>query len=282
MLAIEQGAAIKTVPVVLKERSDNMIDLTLGLLHSNEGQPFSTYEKAVLAKRLKGYGWTNAQIATEFKCTTAFVGQLLTMAGAPPAIAKLVQNGNLSATEAHRLMLEHGMEEAERMATEGMAKATAAGRTKITAKDLTPAERKDKNAKKFGPQLYKAITKLLRNEKVVKAMTNEEHAEVDSILAEIEKKPKVKTEKAPKEPKAPKAAAKKAPAKKSGKSMAEKIGESASKSGAIKTKAGGESAQREAKGFFDKLNAQEADRKAAKSDGAQARARLVGQRRSER
>jgi ParB family chromosome partitioning protein len=157
--AIEKGAPIKTVPVVLKERSDNAVDLTLALLHSNEGEPFSTYEKAVLAKRLKKMGWENKQIAEEFRCTAAFVGQLLTMAGAPQAIAELVQNGNLSATEAPpddgarcRGSHPHG----------DRRHGPKAGRRsrKITAKDLSPADLKAKNAKKYGYEMYRCSRSL--------------------------------------------------------------------------------------------------------------------------
>lgn len=270
--AIEMGAPIKVVPVVQKQVAQKgaevQVELTLALLHSNEGEPFSTYEKAILAKRLKTAGWENKEIATEFRCTTAFVGQLLTMANAPQAIAELVQNGNLSATEAHRLMLEHGAEEAERIATDGMAKAAEAGRTRITAKDLTPGERKERNAKKFGPQLYKAVLKMLRNEKVLKAMTNEEHEAVDSILSEIEKAPKKKAE--PKPKKEPKAAAKKAPKV----PVAKKIATVAAKK-AAKPATGA--------AFYEQLAQQEAERKAAKASAkATAKASAVGQRRSDR
>lgn len=271
--AIEMGAPIKVVPVVLKERTESMIDLTLALLHSNEGQPFSTFEKAILAKRLKKYGWENKQIAAEFRCTAAFVGQLLLMASAPQAIADLVQQGNLSATEAHRLMMTHGAEEAGRMATEGAAAAKAAGRTKITAKDLTPSDLKAKNAKKYAFELYKAVKKMREDPAIEKLLEDKQIDAVDAMLAAIEKKPRVKAE--PKPPKAPKAVKTvKAPkAVKAVKAvpLAKKIADGAQKGKEIKTKG--------SDGFFEVLNKQEAERKGVKASATRTVAR---QRRSDR
>lgn len=271
--AIEKGAPIKTVPVVLKERSDNAVDLTLALLHSNEGAPFSTYEKAVLAKRLKKMGWENKQIAEEFHCTAAAVGQLLTMAGAPQAIAELVQNGNLSATEMHRLILQHGAEEATRMATEGMGRAKAEGRAKITAKDLSPADLKAKNAKKYGYEMYRLLKGLRDDPAIEKKMSDKQIEQVDAIIADIEKKPK-----APKEPKAAKtpkaAAAKKAPkAAKSTVPMAKKIADASKKGNQIEVK-GSDKSGRGNEGLLKKIT--------DLGQGATARRNAVGQRRSER
>lgn len=229
-MAIEKGAQIKVVPVVLKDRSENAVDLTLALLHSNEGQPFTLYEKAVLAKRLKKSGWENKQIAEEFKCTPAYVGQLLAIAGAPQVIAELVQNGNMSGTEAYRLMLEQGAEEAAKIAGEGMERAKAAGRTKVTAKDLTPAEHKAKNAKKHAYELYRLVKGMRDDPAIEKKMTDKQIETADAIIAEVEKKPKVKAEKpepkakAEKKPKAEKPAVKAAkPAAKKTVPVAKKI-----------------------------------------------------------
>lgn len=259
---------IKTVPVVLKERGDSQVDLTLALLHSNEGQPFTTYEKAVLAKRLKTLGWENKQIAAEFKITPAAVGQLLQMAGASQAVADLIQNGNLSATEYHRLLLQHGHEEAERIATEGVARAQAEGRTRVTAKDLTPSERKEKNAKKHAFDLYKLVKALRNDPTIEKRMSSDQIEAVDGIIADIEKRAPAKVEKPAK------------PAAKKGKSIAAKIAENAEKGSEIKTKASKANGEdKDAKGFFNRLN-KEAEAK--KAEKAQARKGAVPQRRSDR
>lgn len=212
-MAIERGVQIEKLPMVLKDKSQSMVDLTLALLHSNEGVPFNMYEKAILAKRLKGYGWENKDIAAEMRCTTVFVGQLLTLAGSPQAIQELVKAGNLSGTEAIDIVKEHG-EDAVEVANQKVAAAAAKGNKKATKKDaLTPAERRAKRAKTYGYELYKIANKLLlpSNKKVVDAMPTELYTELDTIMTAIEKDP---PKKAVKEPKAPKATAAKKPAAK--------------------------------------------------------------------
>jgi ParB family chromosome partitioning protein len=249
--AIEKGAQIKTIPLVLKERSDNMVDLTLSLLHSNEGQPFNTYEKAVIAKRLKKYGWTNSQIATEMRCTTAFVGQMFDLVGSPEAIQELVKGGMLSATNAVSIVKEHG-ERATEVAKASVAAAAAKGKKRATAKDatdvVTPADQRAKNARKHGAELYKAVAKALKEEKVTKVMSEAVYNELDALMTLIEK---VKKPKAPKEAKVPKAkAAKKVP-------LAKKVSGAAAKVSKIKTAEGPSGGA----AFFDKLNAEQAAKK---------------------
>lgn len=256
--AAAKGAQLEALPVVLKDKSIGMAGLTLALLHSNEGQPFTVYEKAVIAKRLKSYGWENGRIAAEMRCTPAFVGQLLDLAGAPQAIQTMVQAGVLSATEAQKLVKEHG-EDAVEVATEAASRAKAEGRTRVTAKDITPKERKEKLARKHGFELYQAVLKLLKNDKVTKAMSNDEHAKIDGVLELIEAKPK---EPKPKKEKAP---AKKAAAKKSGTPIAKKIATVSKKSAA---KAEGPSGGAE---FFNKLDQQQAERKAGTAQARGAR-----------
>jgi ParB family chromosome partitioning protein len=280
--AIESGAAIETVPIVIKDKSNSMLDLTVGLLKSNEGQPFTVYEKAVIAKRLKGYGWDNTKIAAEMRCTSAFVGQLLTLAGAPQAIADLVQSGNMSATQAHDLMKEHGNEDAAEIATQAVAKAKAAGRSKVTAKDLTPAEKRDKLSKKFGPRMFKLLKDAVDNEKTAKAMPEDLFGDIMALITEVEtgaRKKKAAELKPPKEPKAPKKAAKKAPAAKKTGGLAKAIATTAKKS----DKPGSGAAD-----FWAEAEKGEAERKAAKAapkvveQAASARGERRGRSHSER
>jgi ParB family transcriptional regulator, chromosome partitioning protein len=225
--AIELGAPIKMLPVVLKDRSDNQVDLTLALLHSNEGAPFNTYEKAILAKRLKKAGWENKQIAEEMRCTPAFVGQLLTMAGAPTAIHDLVKQGRMSVTEAIDIVREH-KEGAADVALQQVARSKYAGKAKATAKD-DPEKRKASKAKNLGVEACAIIDRLFKIKAVVDLIPNTIYERMDAVMTALEKasKPKEpkqpkapkaakapKAPKAPKEPKQPKPAAKKkAPAK---------------------------------------------------------------------
>jgi ParB family chromosome partitioning protein len=200
MLAIGRGVKFPALPMVMKERTQTSLDLTLGLLHANEGQPFNTYEKAIIAKRLKGYGWSNAEIAKEMRCTTAAVGQLLSMAGAPEAIQALVRGGLLSVTAAIDVVKTHG-EKATSVATEMVSTAKAAGKTRATAKDK--ADGKVRRAKSNGFLLYQAVCKLFDDKAAMKVIDKDVYAELDSLVYKIENEPK-KAEKKAKVPKAPK------------------------------------------------------------------------------
>jgi len=212
--ANEHGAKIDTVPMVLKDRSQSMVDLTVSLLHSNEGAPFTTYEKAVLAKRLKGYGWENKKIAAEMRCTAAFVGQLLDLAGSPEAIQQMVRDGKMSASHALDVVKAHG-EKAVSVAEASVATAKSKGKTKTTAKDVAdPAVRK---AKALGHEFYLVCDRIFRSTKIVEAMPNTVYEELDRLMTAVEvavqkaaakkepKVPKVKKVKTPKAAKAPKA-----------------------------------------------------------------------------
>jgi ParB-like chromosome segregation protein Spo0J len=221
--AIELGAQIEKVPMVMKERSDNMVDLTKSLLHANEGQPFTTYEKAILAKRFKNFGWDNASISKEMRCTVQAVGQLLDMAGAPQAIHDLVKAGQLSVTAATEMVKKHG-EQAIEVAQTTVKNAAAKGKTRATNRDqvepASPAEQRAKNAKKWAYELYLSLKKVFNNAEAVKKIEDKELEQIDALMTEVEKvkKPKVvkesKPPKAPKAPKAPKTpAAKKTTAK---------------------------------------------------------------------
>lgn len=194
------GAPIKSVPIVVKPKSANSVDLLKEMLHANEATPFSMYEKAVIAKRFKGYGWTDKQIAEEMRCTTAFVGQLLNLAGAPQAIQQLVETGQMAATAAMDIVATHG-EAAVEVAQEAVKRAKAAGKTKATMKDVpSAADQKAKNAKKVAFDMYKLLVKLSKDEALMKKMDAKCMEEMDRCIGIVE------TLRKPKEPKAPKAA----------------------------------------------------------------------------
>lgn len=129
------GGEIATVPVVVKPAGTSLMDLTVGLITSNEGKPLGTYERAIVAKRLTGYGMSTEDIATRIGKTPRHVRDLLKLAGAPEKIRKLIVNGNLTTTDALRLMTEHG-EDAGDVAEAAVAEAASEGRTQATQRHI--------------------------------------------------------------------------------------------------------------------------------------------------
>ncbi|UIF89287.1 hypothetical protein [Cupriavidus sp. UYPR2.512] len=133
------GATIATVPMVFKSASTSLEDLTVGLVRANEGRPLTPFEKGIVCKRLEGYGMERAEIAKRLNLSAVYVGQLLTLMGAPNEIRKLVQAGKLSAENALAAMKKHGEKAVEVLQTAN-AQAEASGKKRITEKSLPGAK----------------------------------------------------------------------------------------------------------------------------------------------
>lgn len=221
-IAQKMGAPIETVPVVMKDKSQlSMADLTKSLLHSNEGKPFTVYEKAVLAKRFKSYGWEDARIAKEMRVTPAFVGQILTLASAPIDVQNLVKTGVISATHAIETLKAKG-EQAEVVIKEAVAKAAKQGKGKVTAKDMDENTRK-RRAKNIGYELYSAVVLLFADKQTMQVIDRQVYEELDRLVTEVENgKPRKPRE--PKASKAPKADKKVVP-------LAKKVARASKKAG---------------------------------------------------
>lgn len=138
--AIERGTPIETLPVVVKPRGTSMVDLTVALATSNEGRPFTPYEKAVVVKRLVGYGLDVPTIGRRLAMTTKYVNDLLTLVEAPKDVQELVAAGKVSPTLAIQELGKHGAKAAERLKA-AVAKAEGSGKGKATAKHLEGRQR---------------------------------------------------------------------------------------------------------------------------------------------
>ncbi|PNE59854.1 hypothetical protein A8H39_01525 [Paraburkholderia fungorum] len=149
------GASITTVPMVFKSAATSLEDLTIALVTSNEGKPLTPFEKGIVCKRLEGYGMERPEIAKRLKISTVYVGQLLTLMGAPNEIRKLVQAGKLSAENALAAMKKHGAQAVEVLRTAN-AQAAASGQKRITEKSL-PGAQLAKVIKKQAPVMAETL-----------------------------------------------------------------------------------------------------------------------------
>lgn len=155
LLAISEGVEIATVPVVIKARGTSMEDLTVDLVVGNEGEPLTTYEQAIVCKRLTGYGWDSKEIARRLGYSTpAYVDNLLSLVAAPLAIRTLVSDSVISATTAIEAIKKHGDKASEVLIA---AQAKSGGR--VTAKHLPDAAFK-KALKVQGPAMYDLLEKV--------------------------------------------------------------------------------------------------------------------------
>lgn len=191
------GASIATVPMVFKSAATSLEDLTIALVTSNEGKPLTPFEKGIVCKRLEGYGMERSDIAKRLNISAVYVGQLLTLMGAPNEIRKLVQSGKLSAENALAAMKTHGTKAVEVLQT-ASARAAASGQKRITEKSL-PGAQLAKVIKKQAP----AMADTLRDVKAdpgFSSLSQELREKLQALLDTIDESAKAA-------PKAPEAAA---------------------------------------------------------------------------
>ena len=131
---IEEGVEIANVPFAVKGKGTSLEDLTVALVQDNEGRKLEVYEKAVVVKRLKGYGMADDEIARRLGMTKRYVDDLLILAGAPRQIAIFVTTGKVSATEAIK-QIRANPTGAAKIIAEAIKKAEAKGKGRATGKD---------------------------------------------------------------------------------------------------------------------------------------------------
>lgn len=153
-IAIEQGAQIERLPVVIAPAGTSLDDLTIGLIQSNSGRPLSPFEVAVVCKRLVGYGWEHGQIASRVGITETYLDGLLQIMAAPMAIRQMIQDGRVSVATALDALRRYGADAVEKLQV-AEASAKAAGKTRVTATHL-PGKKFESYVKRTGPKLYDA------------------------------------------------------------------------------------------------------------------------------
>lgn len=144
--AIFEGAAIEAIPVVVKPQTNTAEDLMVALVQDNEGRPLNPYERAIVVKRLEGYGWDDKTIAEKLGVTDRYVADLKVLAGAPAKVRDLVLRGKVAATEAVK-QLRKDAGKAAAVLDAAVKDAEAKGKSKATAKNVKAAKG-EKPAKK--------------------------------------------------------------------------------------------------------------------------------------
>lgn len=131
----DEGHVVEAVPFIVKPAGQSLEDLTVALVQGNEGRPLSIYERAIVAKRLKGMGVEDARISERLNITSRYLADLLLLAGAPVSVRNLVIRGKVSGTEAVKQLRSSGKGAAEKI-TAGVKDAEAKGKAKATGKDV--------------------------------------------------------------------------------------------------------------------------------------------------
>jgi len=182
-LAIAEGAPIQSVPVVLKDRTTTIEDLTIALVRSNGGKRFTPLELSVVARRLQKFAWTEKTIAAKLGFSEEYVKQLLTASGAPVVIRQMIAEGEVPLAVAVQSIRTHGPEEAKQVLQTAVAQAKERGETKITRKDL-PEQIYKKTITKNAPKLVGIIEKI-HAEPLFKQLPEELKLEISEFLASM-------------------------------------------------------------------------------------------------
>ena len=181
-LAISEGVDVPHVPVVIKPKGTGMEDLTVDLIVGNEGEPLTTYEQAVVCKRLAAFGWDSKEIARRVGYSTAqYVDGLLALAGAPLPIRKMVIESVISATTAIEAIKKHGDKATDVL----LAAVVKAGGGRVTAKTMPGAEFK-KAIKKQAEPFYNTLTKV-QADPSFQYLSRELQEELTKLLGSIKK-----------------------------------------------------------------------------------------------
>ena len=177
-LAVEEGAPITEVPLVLKDKSTTMEDLLVALVRGNDGKRFSPLELAVVCKRLTSFHWKADKIAAKLGITAEYVGQLLTLAGAPHAIREMVQAGQATAAVAIGAIRQHG-EQAGAVLGDALKVAEATGKSKVTNKFM-PSQVRRVTLTKAAPKMFEALEQVKSNQAYASLPT-----ELQQLIADL-------------------------------------------------------------------------------------------------
>ena len=161
-LAISEGAELVKLPVVVNQAGVSREDLTVALVKSNAGKPLTTYEVAVVCKRLVRYGMEEKLVASRLGLTVQHVNGLLSLVASPYQLQKLVMDNVVSATAAIDAIAKYGKDALDRVLA-AQAAANAVGKTRVTAKTIDPDAERNKRIRKYATQLY-TLLKTVRDD----------------------------------------------------------------------------------------------------------------------
>lgn len=152
------GAEIEVVPFVTSKRSANMEDLTTAMVKSNEGQPFTTLELALICKRYDKYGRTPSEIADLLGKTPEYIDDLLLLSGAPRKVLDLLVANKVSASLVIETIKKYGDGTLE-VLQGAVGAAIEAGKAKATKKDIKadPEAELKKREKKLASRLFAEV-----------------------------------------------------------------------------------------------------------------------------
>lgn len=136
LLANSEGAGIESVPVINEMKGMTEDDRIVGLITNNNGKRLTPLGEAMVIKQLFGRGMDEKEIARRLGFKVRKVSDLLALVAAPSTIVSMVAQGEVSATEAVKALKK---KDAVVTLQDGLKKAKAEGKTKVTAQHMKAA-----------------------------------------------------------------------------------------------------------------------------------------------
>ena len=107
---------IKTIPCIIKDKPTTE-QCVFENLYSNNGKQLTIMETACAYKRLIDFQWTVSDIATRLAKSEGNIYQMLTLANAPMALHKIINNERITPSVARKVIEQHGYENATTILT---------------------------------------------------------------------------------------------------------------------------------------------------------------------
>ena len=161
-----------------------MEDLTVALVTANEGEPLSLYEVGVVCQRLARMALDESEIARRLQRTTQQVKDLLLLMGSSFEIRQMVINDQVSTSFAIEMLNTHGAKALDKL-KEAQNRATAAGKTKVTAKHAEPDAIFKKAVKKASVPMY-TVMKEIASDSGYQSLSPAIREKLDELLATLQ------------------------------------------------------------------------------------------------
>lgn len=183
LLAISEGAKFVEVPVSVSQEGMNMEDILVAMVKGNEGRPLTSYEKAVICKRLARCNWKPSQIAKRLGMAASMVQGLLALMEAPFEIREMVATELVSATMAIELLDKHGAVVALEKLLAAQDAAAEVGNTRITQR-FVPGAKFARAVKKAGPVMFDTLT-VIQSDPGFAGLSEETRTTLEKLIGDL-------------------------------------------------------------------------------------------------
>lgn len=208
LLANSEGAEITHATMIACKQDSAIDDLTASLISSNSGLPLADYEKALVVKRLVGYGWDHDKISKRTGLSKPHLANYIKMLSFPPEVRNLWFTGVASMnlilttykqqpTKAHDILMDLAAKgaaasstagEAEDGATQGTsAESPAKPQPKVRLSQL-PGRKLELAVKKAAPRMHTVIERLSANQSVLMSLPDDIRTDIEALIAEFKSK----------------------------------------------------------------------------------------------